>query len=377
MVKRAAIIYHKYLDENGKNMKIGGIETYIHNLLPVLREVGYDPFIVQVANEHWRRETDFSEVYGLKCSSEVRRAKSELFDFCMSKIDLAQDLIIFGADHASVRQKLANCISIQHGISWDVPSSDDGNVISRAKKSLLQVRYAFRAVREFDNCINRVCVDYNFPNWYNSQPFASRKGRFWVVPNFSPIECNLPPPPPKKPNYSIIFARRLVPYRGTKEIVQAAKLILESLPTATFTIAGEGPDEGWMRNELAGFNQVNFTKYNSSDAFTMHSRHEIAIVPSLGSEGTSLAVLEAMAAGCAVIASPVGGITNIILDGYNGLFSPPDAHSISTTVCSLAKDLPRLEVIRRNAIASVSAAFSHEKWKRSWAHVIDEVGATL
>ncbi|WP_420491566.1 glycosyltransferase [Neobacillus drentensis] len=44
----------------------------------------------------------------------------------------------------------------------------------------------------------------------------------------------------------------------------------------------------------------------------------------LGSEGTSLSLLEAMAAKCAEIATNVGGMTNIILDNYNGLIINPD-----------------------------------------------------
>ena len=46
---------------------------------------------------------------------------------------------------------------------------------------------ARRAVRLFENCPNRVCVDHNFLNWYRTQAARRHWGRTWVIPNFAPI----------------------------------------------------------------------------------------------------------------------------------------------------------------------------------------------
>ncbi|MGR4357642.1 glycosyltransferase [Escherichia coli] len=69
-------------------------------------------------------------------------------------------------------------------------------------------------------------------------------------------------------------------------------------------------------------NSVYQTSYKSEDSIHFHQQYDIAIVPSIGSEGTSLSLLEAMSAKCLVIATDIGGMTNIILDGFNGRMIP-------------------------------------------------------
>ena len=39
---RAHIIYYNYLNPEGEGMSIGGIQTYLYNLIPVLRRCGYE-----------------------------------------------------------------------------------------------------------------------------------------------------------------------------------------------------------------------------------------------------------------------------------------------------------------------------------------------
>ena len=50
---------------------------------------------------------------------------------------------------------------------------------------------------------------------------------------------------------------------------------------------------------------------------------DIVLIPTKAAEGTSLSCLEAMASGRAVIAGCVGGLSDLIVDGYNGLLLRP------------------------------------------------------
>ena len=82
----------------------------------------------------------------------------------------------------------------------------------------------------------------------------------------------------------------------------------------------------------------------------------IVVVPSLG-EGFGMVALEAMERSRPVIASAVGGLPEIVVDGETGLVVPPgDAEALAEAMVALASDLPRAaamgEAGRRRAIES-------------------------
>jgi len=100
----------------------------------------------------------------------------------------------------------------------------------------------------------------------------------------------------------------------------------------------------------------------------------LLFVPSLASEGTSLSVAEAMATGCPVVATAVGGITNMIINGYNGILTMPNSSSIQDGIESLIQNSETRQSIGIRAYETAKAAFSIEQWKKSWKEVLLQVG---
>ena len=47
---KVAILYYRYLDMDGNERTIGGVETYLLNLAELCRELGWKPLIFQYAN---------------------------------------------------------------------------------------------------------------------------------------------------------------------------------------------------------------------------------------------------------------------------------------------------------------------------------------
>lgn len=101
-----------------------------------------------------------------------------------------------------------------------------------------------------------------------------------------------------------------------KEIEQI-KTILDAIPEARLALVGDGPHRQALQKHFAGTNThfVGYLKgqelaaaFASADAFIFPSRTE-----TLG-----LVLLEAMAAGCPVVAARSGGIPDIVTDGVNG-----------------------------------------------------------
>ena len=102
-------------------------------------------------------------------------------------------------------------------------------------------------------------------------------------------------------------------------------------------------------------------------------RHHIAVVPSLASEGTSLSVVEAMGAGCAVVATCVGGITNMIIDGHNGLLVMPDPSSLHAALRTLIEDGTLRRDLATEARRCARTSFSLPVWRQRWRAVLEQV----
>ena len=111
---------------------------------------------------------------------------------------------------------------------------------------------------------------------------------------------------------------------GAEKEIDRIKAVLESIPNAHLALVGDGPYREQLEQHFAGTNThfIGYlmgkelgSAYASADAFVFPSRTE-----TLG-----LVLLEAMAAGCPVVAANAGGIPDIVTDGDNGfLFDPSD-----------------------------------------------------
>ena len=211
-------------------------------------------------------------------------------------------------------------------------------------------------------------------NWYRTFHTTKNAEKLWIIPNFAHI-ANLDQIDriDYQGDIRVIFARRFVPFRGTIIFAEVVKEILSTIDNVYFTFAGVGPEEAYLRGEFAGNPKVSFLSYLPNEALDIHLTQDIAVVPSIASEGTSLAVAEAMGAGCAVVASGVGGITNMIIDGYNGLLAMPNASSLLLCLKRVIENKELRQKLARNGYATAKEAFSIEVWRERWNHVLDEV----
>ncbi|HLO88710.1 MAG TPA: glycosyltransferase family 1 protein [Nostocaceae cyanobacterium] len=142
--------------------------------------------------------------------------------------------------------------------------------------------------------------------------------------------------------------------------IERIKPILTAIPEARLALVGDGPHRANLEKHFAGTN-TNFVGYligeelaaafASADAFIFPSRTE-----TLG-----LVLLEAMAAGCPVVAARSGGIPDIVTDGVNGyLFEPTsDIQPAINATLRLLQQQQERATIRQNARKEA------EKW--GWA----------
>jgi glycosyltransferase involved in cell wall biosynthesis len=153
----------------------------------------------------------------------------------------------------------------------------------------------------------------------------------------------------------MVYIGRLSAEKG----IEDCRPVLQAIPGLRLALVGDGPHREKLKEYFAGTPTYfpGFLKgadlaaaYASADIFFMASRTE-----TLG-----LVVLEAMAAGCAVVAADEGGIPDIVRDGITGhLFKHGDQETAIAAVRKLITDEAHRETMRREA------RLDAEKW--SWA----------
>lgn len=361
---RVFIVNRDYYDFDNHIIKIGGIQTYITDLVSICRGL-FSEVSMFVKDENERTDTvNGCHLIGYRIK-EGRGWNSRLASY-VKKHTTPEDLIIYYTDTALPNTYLGNnSIVIQHGICWDIPRETSHSIFRMVAAKGLE---AYRILKRIQSVNTVVCVDYNFPNWYRAQ-IDRPHNNMHVIPNYTHIAPVVEKP---KNTVNIIFARRLYWYRGTRVFVEAIRPILETYSNIHITIAGDGPDEHWMRSQLSSYANVTFTKYTTGESLVIHADKHIAVIPTVGSEGTSLSLLEAMSAQCAVICTDVGGMTNIILDGYNGkIVSSGNASELSTAIKYLVENENDRERMALNGYKTVKEAFSHKKWQEGWKTILE------
>ncbi len=117
--------------------------------------------------------------------------------------------------------------------------------------------------------------------------------------------------------------------KGQHFIVEALNK-MASKPRVHFTFVGDGTDRAYLESQVVtnGLQQyITFAGVTSNvDAFLAKS--DIYILPS-EDEGLPMAILEAMRASLPIVSTPVGGIPELLADGYNGMMIQPSVEGVT------------------------------------------------
>ncbi|WP_458124490.1 glycosyltransferase family 4 protein [Paenibacillus sp. Z3-2] len=175
----------------------------------------------------------------------------------------------------------------------------------------------------------------------------------------------------------IIYPRRISMERGIIPMMLAADKLLGAFPDLEIEFAGElveGSTVGrafryWHRTHPHA-ERINQRTYDFRDIREAYHQADIAVIPTVFSEGTSYACLEAMSCGLPVIASNVGGLNDLIQDGFNGLLVPPGEQELTAALVRLVQDRAERE---RLGIYARETALSYDlsKWRSRWSMVLE------
>jgi phosphatidylinositol alpha-1,6-mannosyltransferase len=154
-------------------------------------------------------------------------------------------------------------------------------------------------------------------------------------------------------------------YKGLDVLLRAMQLVVKSKQGIVLLVVGEGDMRAryeFMANQLGLRDNVIFAgDVPDQELPKFYAASDLVVVPSKDmSEGFGLTVLEANASSRPSVASNVGGIPEVVRDGYNGLLvSPNDVQALAEGILSLATDQDaRLRMGRNGRVV----ALAHD-WK--------------
>lgn len=185
-----------------------------------------------------------------------------------------------------------------------------------------------------------ICVDLPSINYLVERGVPSKK--LYHVPNGICLNIDVTSNPYQNlylnENIKIVAASSLFPIKGLIYLVQAANILKDNKCTNfCIYILGEGPEYSNLSNQVTLNNLYDYVKLigRRNDINSWLKYADIFVLPSL-SEAHSIALLEAMRAGIAIIATNVGGNPYTVRDGNEGIIvEPQNAMAIAEALRTL------------------------------------------
>ncbi len=137
-----------------------------------------------------------------------------------------------------------------------------------------------------------------------------------------------------------VTVRRLVYKNGIDTLIECANIAVKKNPNIIFLAVGKGPDQNNVQiraQQLGIENNFKLTGFVAdADLPLYYNAADFFVLPSKSGEGLPLVTLEAMACGLPVIATNVGGISEILMDDWGRLVPPNEPELLAKAVLEFA-----------------------------------------
>lgn len=195
-------------------------------------------------------------------------------------------------------------------------------------------RVIVRSLLEHASCVIVPCESMRA--WVRG---VARSANAVCLPNpVTPVEA--PQDPAPRPNL-VLFLGRLEARKGLFDLLGAVSELRRAIPDVRLVCAGDGDRAAVARHaeRLGIADAVKFTGWvGASGKRALLESAAVFALPSY-EEALPMSLLEAMSAGVPVIASPVGGIPEVVVDGVSGfLCAPGDGASLQRALRKLLLD---------------------------------------
>lgn len=176
-------------------------------------------------------------------------------------------------------------------------------------------------------------------------------------------------------DFFVFAVGRLVTRKGYPILIEAIQRLKSQGLRVQLLLAGTGPDRELLEQQIvqSGISDAaRLLGFIPDEELRFYLRAaDVLVMPSIAdqtgdTEGLGVPLLEAMINGTPVIASDIGGITDIVKDKITGLLVPPgNAETLAASIVRLAEDSKLRQHLIEEGYALVNGEFS-------WKHIAQE-----
>ena len=170
------------------------------------------------------------------------------------------------------------------------------------------------------------------------------------------------PAKPANGGQRLLYVGRLAAAKGMPILLQSIAALKSAHPALHLTVVGDGPDRDLLAhqaNELEIADRTDFVGYKTPAEVRHYLQEADIFVMSSFAEGVPVVLMEAMMAGRPVVATRVGGISELVEEGVSGFLVPPsDPQILGDRIHQLLCDSDLRQQFGQQGRRRVSAEFN-------------------
>ena len=365
------VLTWRLFDYQGNGLTYGGVQRWILAFADILNRSGHPVLVHQRAEREFNRS--ISPGLGVRGHKAATNATgSPWFNARAHRAIEPGAPVLYMSEDLCYPFCRKRSIVVNHGIWWD-----GGYGWTKLRIAEHIVRHAVKASAA------TICVDTNFINWLRARYSESCfDDKLHHVTNF--IDPGQWGPQPEKPaalstpggRIAICFPRRSEPRRGIYLMTEVAPRLAERFADVDFRfVVGSGYHTEALRRRLRATSlsaqrwSLEVLPFERMDEAYRGSA--IVVIPTIAGEGTSLAAIEAMYFGCALVTTWVGGLGGMVQDGHNGLLIAPRANDLEAALARLIEDPGLRSSLGENALKVARESYCIEHWRERLAPVLE------
>lgn len=329
----------------------GGVERYVHDLSLELKKIGHEITIVTSDLEGDGVREDYRGIeiirlpvrkllggrYPLPGSSKLKKnitriLREQQTDACIMNMRIYPHSLL----GANIAKKLGcKSVLIEHVSGYFSLGNAIKNNAAKAYEHFVTARLKNRVDRFYG--VSKACSAWlgNF-GISSSGEIHNGIGSDHESENIDVRkEYNIP-----EKSFVIAFAGRLIPEKGIDYLCRAVEFLRESDESVYLILAGDGPMLEKLNNKYRNNAGIKLTgQISHARVMAILEQASLCLIPSFYPEGLPTLILEAGAAGCPVVSTPMGGAKEI-LDSpeYGIIIEPRSVESIVGAIISLKSD---------------------------------------
>ena len=165
-------------------------------------------------------------------------------------------------------------------------------------------------------------------------------------------------------NYDIVYLGRLTFQKNPERLINVMKMVVDQKKDAKLAIIGIGDLEQEVKQLVTKLNlndNISFLGYQSNPLKMLHDA-KVMVMTSRW-EGTPMCALEALALGIPIIATPVDGLKDLVINEWNGYVSDDD-YELANKIVDILKDKHLMSTMKKNAIKKSEEINNIDNYKK-------------